>query len=113
MLFPDSPKNILDPLPEPAPDGTEIFEELLRRPGCRLERIVSHGQVSPEGFWYDQNEDEWILIVHGEATISFEQPTWEVTLTIGGSLLIPAHRRHRVVSTASPTVWLALWLTPL
>ena len=103
-------KNALDPLPGPRSNGKEYFENLLSRPGVRLERIVSHGQSSPEGFWYDQEEEEWVIVLEGEAVLRFEQPDELITLCAGDHRFIPAHQRHRVESTASPTVWLALWL---
>ena len=94
----------------PAAGAEEHFEDLLRRPGIRIERIVSHGQASPADFWYDQDEDEWVLVVAGEAVIELEGPAEVVTLQRGDWLMIPARRRHRVLFTESPTVWLAVWL---
>ncbi|MEZ5303710.1 MAG: cupin domain-containing protein [Verrucomicrobiales bacterium] len=102
------PRNLLHPLP-PAGES-EHLEDLLARPGCRVERIVSHGQASTEGFWYDQAEDEWVVITEGGAALEFEDPAGTVWLARGDSLLIPAGCRHRVASTKSPTVWLAIWL---
>lgn len=105
-------RNLLDPLPEPRPDGSECFDDLVRRPGVRLERIVSHGQATAEGYWYDQEEDEWIMVVDGKAILALQNPDEVVTLQSGDHLVISAHRKHRVESTTSPTVWLALWLCP-
>lgn len=102
-----APRPLLADLP--SADATEHFETLLRRPGCRVERIVSRGQASPPGFWYDQPHDEWVLLLSGAARIGFA-PQGEVALSAGDSLLLPAHCRHCVAWTASgvDTVWLAL-----
>jgi cupin 2 domain-containing protein len=89
------------------PEAAERFEDLLTRPGVRIERIVSTGQSAPPGEWMDQAWDEWVLLVAGRAGLTLEgdQP---LTLSPGDHLLIPAHRRHRVDWTETPTVWLAV-----
>jgi cupin 2 domain-containing protein len=98
--------NLLAPLP---PAGTaEHVAALLARPGLRIERIVSHGQASPPDFWYDQAEDEWVLLLAGSATLALDDGT-RVDLGPGDWLTLPAHCRHRVERTASPTVWLAVF----
>jgi cupin 2 domain-containing protein len=100
--------NLLAGLPEP---GDDEFSELLRSfPGIRLERIVSHGNVSPEGFWYDQDDDEWVVVIAGEAELEIEGERALRRLRRGDWLFLPAHCRHRVVGTAEdrPTVWLAV-----
>ena len=88
----------------------ERFAALVSAPGVRIERIVSTGQCSPEGFWYDQHETEWVLLVAGGAAVQFEGEPEVRALRPGDHLLIPAHRRHRVAWTApdEPTVWLAV-----
>jgi len=83
---------------------------LFTRPGLRLERIVSLGQASPPGFWYDQPEGEWVLLLAGAARLRFADET-EVRLVGPGDWLdIAPHRRHRVDWTdpESPTLWLAV-----
>jgi len=60
-----NPDNLLQSIPSPRPNGKEHFDEILRRQDVRLERIVSHGQSSPEGFWCDQNKDEWVKVLQG------------------------------------------------
>lgn len=104
------PSNLLTPLPGPREDGNEDFVDLWTRPGVRVERIVSHGQVSPEDFFYEQTEDEWVLVLQGRAVLQLEAPEEILTLEPGDHLMIPAGRRHRVQFTASPTVWLAVWV---
>ncbi|MEN3111033.1 cupin domain-containing protein [Uliginosibacterium paludis] len=89
----------------------EHFLTLLERPGLRIERIVSDGQVSPPGFWYEQAEDEWVLLLQGTAELEYRDDT-RIMLTAGDSLLIPAGCAHRVAQTASRTVWLALFFPP-
>lgn len=86
----------------------EVIEEFLAFPAnsVRLERILSHGQTSPEGFWYDQAWDEWVLILAGGAEVRLEDGV--VRLDVGDWLFIPAHARHRVESTLPDTLWLAL-----
>ncbi len=88
----------------------EQFSDLFKRPGLRIERIVSTGQSSPEGFWYDQPEGEWVLLIEGEARLRFADETEARHLKAGDYLDIPAHRRHRVDWTAptQTTIWLAV-----
>ncbi|MGB8328553.1 MAG: cupin domain-containing protein [Polyangiales bacterium] len=90
----------------------EQIDELIRRPNVRIERIVSTGHASPEGFWYDQTEHEWVIVLSGRAKLCYKDDAAEVELGPGDAAFIPAHRQHRVVWTtpSEPTVWLAvLW----
>ena len=95
----------------PAGLPVEISDCLLQSGSVRIERIVSKGQHSPPGFWYDQHEHEWVLLVRGEATLRFEQGNKTVRLTPGSYVNIAAHERHRVEWTAvdEETVWLAVF----
>ncbi len=86
----------------------ERFEDLLTRPGVRIERIVSGGHASPEGFWYDQAHDEWVALVRGSAVVEEEGGAGEVRLSAGTWLHIPAGLRHRVKEVSSDAVWLAV-----
>jgi cupin 2 domain-containing protein len=101
--------NIFDNIPQNAPE--EIFETLLTSPPIRIERIVSNGQATPEGDWYDQNEHEWILVLQGNAALRFENEAEDRVLASGDYLNIPAHVRHRVQWTSAdePTIWLAIF----
>ena len=76
----------------------------------RIERIVSTGQASPPGFWYDQDWAEWVLVLSGAAGLEFEGEAAPRRLGPGDCVLIPAHARHRVAWTDAhqPTVWLAV-----
>lgn len=88
----------------------EQFEELLSRSGFRVERIVSRGQASPPGFWYDQDVGEWVVLLSGAAELQFENEAESRMLAPGDWVNIEAHRRHRVNWTdpSQPTVWLAI-----
>jgi cupin 2 domain-containing protein len=95
----------------PDADAGEVVEALLTRPGLRIERIVSHGGASPPGFWYDQAEGEWVVVLAGAARLRFEDEAEPRLLQPGDWLDIAAHRRHRVEWTEPdrPTVWLAVF----
>jgi cupin 2 domain-containing protein len=92
-------------------EGAERFETMVRGAGARIERIVSWGQASPEGFWYDQGWDEWVLVVQGRAGVRCEGEELR-ELGPGDWLWLPAGCRHRVEWTerGRPTVWLAVHL---
>ncbi len=109
---PTSQPNVFAPLPAAA-DG-EVFEELLRGGRFRMERIVSTGQATPPGQWYDQETDEWVLLLSGAARLRFEDEPHGRPLRPGDYLPIAAHRRHRVEWTdpEQVTVWLAVHFTP-
>jgi cupin 2 domain-containing protein len=94
----------------PTPPGTEEFVELMRHEHVRIERIVSRGHASPGDGWYDQSENEWVVVLQGAGRILYEDGT-EVTLERGDSLDIPAHKKHRVSWTepAATTIWLAVF----
>ena len=93
------------------PPGHETTTVLLHLPQWRLERIHSNQASSPKGFWYDQAEHEWVLLLQGSALLELEGEPQPTALSRGDQLLIPAHRRHRVLTTDSDpgTVWLALF----
>lgn len=90
--------------------SAEVIDELLRGGEFKLERIVSTGQVTPAGQWFDQETDEWVALLSGGARLLFEGDSNETVLHPGDYVKIPAHRRHRVTWTdpACETVWLAL-----
>ena len=94
----------------PPSSGDESFQTLWESPACRLERIVSRGHASPSDFWYDQELDEWVVVLSGEARLRFEGDAEPIHLQAGDYLNIAAHRRHRVEWTSpnEPTVWLAM-----
>jgi cupin 2 domain-containing protein len=96
--------------PEGIENPGEHFAELLSRPGFRVERIVSNGQASPPGFWYDQNVAEWVVLLSGAAELQFEDEAGPRKLAPGDWIDIAAHRRHRVNWTdpSQPSIWLAI-----
>jgi len=87
----------------------EVVDLLCERPGARIERIVSAGQTTQPGQWYDQPGDEWVALLAGRATLRLGDGA-RVELSAGDWLLIPAHLRHRVEATSAdpPCVWLAV-----
>lgn len=97
--------NLFDPLP-PDLDGEHAFP-LVETSGFRLERIVSQGQATPPGHWYDQPDPEWVMLARGTATLEFADGR-RLDLSAGDHLLIPAHQRHRVAGCSVDAVWLAL-----
>jgi cupin 2 domain-containing protein len=100
--------NIWAAIPEQLP--AELTEILAGSQEVTIERIVSRGHCSAEGFWYDQDHNEWVLLLKGQASLSFEGQAATVELTAGDYLNIPAHVRHRVVWTVedTETIWLAV-----
>jgi len=99
--------NLLSQIPADLPE--ELFQTLLSTPSLRIERIVSRGQASPPGFWYDQDTHEWVLLLSGAAQLRLEDEE-PLDLRPGSFVDIPAHKRHRVEWTdpTSPTIWLAI-----
>ncbi len=104
------PNNIFAGIAEQLPE--ELFECILTKNDIVIERIVSNGHVTPAGQWYDQTEDEWVILLAGEATLLFEADQKRVKMSPGDYLLIPAHARHRVEWTLPDfnTIWLAVHL---
>lgn len=102
--------NLLAALPA-GPGREEIVSQLLDRPYSRIERIVSTGQASPPGFWYDQEEGEWVVVLTGAARLLIEGEPKPRCLGPGDFVDLPAHTRHRVEWTDPdvPTVWLAVF----
>ncbi|MSQ20141.1 MAG: cupin domain-containing protein [Betaproteobacteria bacterium] len=88
----------------------ERLTELLARPGVRIERIVSQGQASPPGFWYDEPQREWVIVLAGAARVRFEDEAADRVLQPGDFVEIMPHRRHRLAWTDpdQPTIWLAV-----
>jgi len=88
----------------------EVAETLYADEKVHIEHIISTGQGSPEGFWYDQKQNEWVCVLEGQGVIQWEDDSKKV-LKKGDWVLIPAHVRHRVLSTSStpPCIWLAFF----
>ena len=98
--------NLISNIPSSLPQ--ELLETILTKPNLRIERIVSHGHSSPEGFWYDQDQREFVVLLQGAARLRFEDH--EIEMEPGSFIDIPAHKRHRVEWTTpdEPTIWLAI-----
>jgi cupin 2 domain-containing protein len=94
----------------PAYLAEEELRTLLTAPALRIERIVSTGQASPPGFWYDQDWAEWVVVLAGQAGLLIEGEAAPHVLIPGSYVHLPAHCRHRVewTSAEAPTVWLAV-----
>lgn len=99
--------NIFDAIPADLPE--ELFDSLVDSSAVRIERIVSRGHRSPQSGWYDQPQNEWVIVLKGQAVLAFDQGE-SVTLKAGDFIAIPAHRRHRVEWTPQDidTIWLAV-----
>jgi cupin 2 domain-containing protein len=104
-LLRDLPQRLLD---------REVTEVILDRQGLRIERILSTGQTTPEGQWFDQDTDEWVLLAAGAARLRIEGEHQDRALAEGDWVLLPAGCRHRVTWTRAepPTVWLAVHFPP-
>ena len=101
--------NLFTNIPTDLPE--ELVDVLAENKHVRIERIVSTGQASPEGFWYDQEEHEWVVVLKGEAKLLFEGDDEPIHMKPGDFVNISAHRKHRVEWTTpdEPTVWLAVF----
>ena len=103
------PTNLFADLPQHLPD--ELVTTLLDATNVRIERIISHGHASPEGFWYDQEQHEWVVVLKGAARLRFENDEQPVEMKPGDFVNIPAHKKHRVEWTMpdEPTIWLVVF----
>jgi cupin 2 domain-containing protein len=87
----------------------EKFEQIVAGKNIQIERIISTGQTTPSGQWYDQELDEWVILLQGEAEFFYADDK-KIQLKVGDYLLIPAHTKHRVEYTSiePPCIWLAV-----
>ncbi|NEO11678.1 MULTISPECIES: cupin domain-containing protein [unclassified Moorena] len=87
----------------------ELFEPLISTESLLIERIISTGQTTPTGEWYDQDQDEWVILLQGQATLAYLDAS-SVKLKAGDYLFIKAHQKHRVEYTSAepPCIWLAV-----
>jgi len=100
--------NIFSDLPQSLEQ--EVFEEIVNSGPVRIERIISHGHSSPETGWYQQDENEWVIVLSGTGTLRLDNGE-DITLGPGDYHLIPAQQPHKVIQTAAdePTIWLAVF----
>lgn len=97
--------NLFDKIPKYI--EKEIFEELLKRPGLSIQRILTQGQTTD---WLKQDTDEWVVLLAGSAKLLFEEKNRRVSMKPGDYVQIPAGCRHRVSWTdpGQKSVWLAI-----
>jgi len=103
-------KNLFKNLPDIHEDDAEFFQTIVENSCLKIEHIISKGQATPPGQWYDQDWDEWVILLQGSAGVLFEGDTSSTTLEAGDYFYIPARKRHRVEWTGrnDTTVWLAI-----
>ncbi len=101
-------KNIFDPTQTPHPQE-ELFETLSEGSSTKVERIISRGQVTAPGKWYDSDTNEWVVLIQGKATLELEGGKL-IHLSAGDYVVIPAHQKHRVsyTSTQPWCLWIAV-----
>jgi len=99
--------NLLENISQTSKD--EIFETIVSNDTVKIERIISYGQTTPKDYWYDQDQDEFVLVIEGNAKILYDDGTI-YNLNKNDSLNIKAHQKHQVIYTANPTVWLAVFI---
>ena len=105
-------KNNLFRLDQPLPNPwePEIFDVILKSENIKIQRIISNGNTGPKDGWYDQDFDELVFLMKGQAVLEFEDRPL-IRLFEGDYLFIPAHVLHRVkqTSTIPHCVWLAIY----
>ena len=101
-------ENIFSNIPLNLP--TEIFETIIQAPNITIERIISRGHLSPSDFWYDQDKNEWVIVLKGRAEVKFAENEEMVEMKPGDYINIPAHCKHRIEWTDpdEDTIWLAV-----
>jgi len=91
----------------PAGASGEVSLQLFENRKVKISRIVSHSHSSPQDFWYDQADDEWVIVLRGSAALEFSSGE-VVEMTEGDYLAIERHVKHRVARTSAETIWLAV-----
>ena len=89
-------------------EGEEVIEKLFSKDNITINRIVSNKVA--DGEWYDQDEDEWLVLVSGEALLVFEDEDEEIVLLKGDTFYIPRHTKHSVKKTSEDALWLTVHL---
>lgn len=102
-------KNIFENIPGKIPN--EIFEEIVSSKNIKIQRIISKGHLSPQNFWYEQEENEWVILIKGKAGLRFFDGNELIELNAGDYINIPARKKHRVewTDTEGETIWLAVF----
>lgn len=101
-------KNVFSNIPDAIPD--EIFDKIFQTKNITIERIISKGHASPTNFWYDQEKNEWVMVLKGHARLRFGENNELLEMKPGDYINIPAHCKHRVEWTDpnKETIWLAV-----
>jgi len=94
----------------PADLSQELLKDIIKTDHIRIEKIISKGHASPEQGWYDQDENEWVVVIKGAGELTFESGE-KVRLAVGDYINIEAHKKHRVTWTdpEEETIWLAIF----
>ncbi len=102
-------KNVFNGIPAEIPE--EIVQEIFKAQKIRIERIISKGHTSPKDYWYDQDENEWVMVLRGRARLEFSDDRTLLELKEGDYLNIPSHKKHRIEWTEpeNETIWLAVF----
>ncbi len=101
-------KNIFPGIKNQSPE--EIFEPIIKTNQFKIERIISSGQSTDKGNWYDQDVDEWVILLKGSVGLLFESNNEKIIMKPGDYINIPAHQKHRVEWTVADeeTIWLSV-----
>ena len=101
-------RNIFSGIQKQVPE--EVLDTILQNDQFKIERIISHGHATAEGEWYDQERNEWVLVLKGNAGLLFEGKDKIVIMKTGDYINIPAHQKHRVEWTdpEKETIWLTI-----
>lgn len=83
----------------------EVLDTLFENKKIKIERILSSGQISER---YDQEEDEWVILLKGESKIEMEGRI--IHLSKGDHLYIPAHSKHKVIYSSRECMWLCVFI---
>ena len=104
----ENKSNIFDKIPDNI--DKEIFNDIVKTKKLRIERIISKGQTSPDSGWYDQDENEWVMVIEGCGVIAFFDGS-KIKLNKGDYVNIPKHTKHKVIwtDTNNITLWLAIF----
>jgi cupin 2 domain-containing protein len=102
-------ENIFSNLPQKISD--EIFNAIIQTKNITIERIISKGHASPKDFWYDQEMNEWVMVLKGHARLRFAEKDEVLEMKPGDYINIPAHCKHQVEWTdpKKETIWLAVY----
>ena len=99
--------NLLENIPSSIPN--ELIETIAKSKNCKIERIISSNHATPKGKWYNQEQNELVILMKGSAEILFEENKELVKMKEGDYIIIPKHKKHRVEKTDKRTIWLTIF----